>query len=175
MKMKKTFDKDLHECRIGKCTILADANGSVWRVTYGRIDRMSYKANEYVKSKPELLREFVAWWKWRNQEIGNWKRNTPHFRYMSDRGCVAIKVNGARVLLSNGYGDGCHPVYINQKDLPPTFAFSGVSVDGPCKIDVLDYDCEGGKPIAKLDVPDKKSLLVYRESGNTGAVALNVE
>ena len=155
--MKKTFDKDLRECRIGKCTILADVNGSVWRVTYGRIDRMSDAARKYLKSKPELLREFDAWWKWRNQEIGNWKHNTPHFRYMSDR------------------GDGCHPVYVNQKDLPPTFAFTGVSIDGPCKIDVLDYDCKGGKPIAKLDVPDKKSLLVYRESGNTGAVALNVE
>lgn len=173
-KTKNKFENDLIDCRIGVYTITANNAGIIESVHNGRKMRDGVCAIEYVYARPELRKQFEAWWQWRHDEISKWKHETPHHRYATDRGALALRVNGVRVLVGNRHGDGDFPVYINAENLPPTFHFSGTSIDGPCSVEILDYDCDGANVIETIDIADGKSMVVLVESGCTGAVAVAV-
>lgn len=172
--MKLTFEKDLRSCKIGKCEIFVDSIGAIYSVMHGRTNRHGDSARKYVRSRPALRQAYIDWSLWRKATIDDWKHTTLHHRYIADRGTLALRVNGVMVLVGNGYGDGDFPVYVNAGNLPPTFNFTGTSIDGPCDVELMDYDCKGGNVLETIRVEDGRTLCVMREGAHTGAMALTI-
>lgn len=126
-------------------------------------DRVGKAAAAWLEAHEKEAAAFRAWLSERREAAAKWKHETPHSRYSCDRGALAVRVNGARVLVGNGVGDGNFPVYaiessgVHNADreapdvLPPSFRPSGLSVDD-CTLEILDYDCDGANVLVSLDV-----------------------
>lgn len=72
----------------------------------------------------------------------------------ADIGCAAIRAGGAAFAFNNGYGDGPFTVFVYDKAPPfPSEWFNYVSlfeVGQDSIVDLLDYDCSGGKPVHRF-------------------------
>ena len=165
----------LSVCQIGKCRIDPDKNGRPFSVMHGRVHKIGEDARAYIDARPKLRDAFAQWWTWRNEEVNQWKHVTPHFRYDCDGGGLAVRVNGAKLVIGNGFGDGNFPVYIVRDGrIPPTFnPYGGPSIQGPCKIEVLDYDCGGGNVLETIELSGEKSCAWFLRD-DAGAVVVEV-
>lgn len=67
------------------------------------------------------------------------------------------------------------PVYIMRDGrIPPTFnPYGGPSIQGPCKIEVLDYDCGGGNVLDTIELSGEKSCAWFLRD-DAGAVVVEV-
>lgn len=165
-------------CKVGKCEIVVENDGRISHVNHGRIFRVREAAEKYVAARPKLAEALAAWRLNRGVAISAWKHETPHHRYDCDGGCIGIVANGVRLDVQNGYGDGNFPVYIVDEPpikgdepgaIPPTFRPVGVWL-GPCKLEVLDYDCDGGRAVETVDVERARFHVDL-----TGAVVITVK
>lgn len=164
----------LSVCQTGKCRIDPDANGRPVSVMHGRVHKIGEDARAYIDARPKLRDAFAQWWTWRNEEVNRWKHVTPHFRYNCDAGSLAVRVNGAKLMIGNGVGDGNFPVYIVRGDrIPPSFTPTVLSIDGSCKIEVLDYDCGGGNVLETIELSGEKSCAWFLRD-DAGAVVVEV-
>lgn len=177
MKNESTTEwiNSLSVCMIGKCRIDTDVDGRVIAVINRGKVRSGKEARAFVESRPRLDMGVEKWLAWRSEEINRWKRITPHYRYNCDGGSLAVRVNGAKLMIGNGFGDGNFPVYIVRDGrIPPTFnPHGGPSVQGPCKIEVLDYDCGGGNVLETIELSGEKSCAWFLRD-DTGAVVVEV-
>lgn len=170
---KPTFDKnELNVCLVGKTRIDVDTLGRPVFFKRGRMKKHFWAAAEYVAAHKPLADALADWLSWRNEVAAKWKHDTQHFRYDCDGGALAVRLNGNTVIhIGNGVGDGNYPVYFNPSGpLPPTFKPTGLSIDGPCAIEPLNYDCTGGEPIVSYNLHNGESMWVYRDG--EGAIVL---
>lgn len=164
----------LFVCMIGKCRIETDENGRVIAVINRGKFRLGDEARAFVESHPRLKTGVEKWFAWRSEEINRWKHVTPHYRYHCDGGSLAVRVNGVMVKVGNGVGDGDFPVYVVRDDrIPPSFKSTGLSIDGPCKVEPLDYDCGGGIVLEAISLTSNESA--WFRCDNAGAVVIEVE
>lgn len=112
----------------------------------------------WLADHPDALHAYNLWLERRHDAVGEWKHSTPHHRYNCDGGCLAVRVNGVKIMVGNGLGDGNYPVYVIRDSrsincdtpapdvLPHTFELTDTSVeaDTPMTVEILDYDCDGG-------------------------------
>lgn len=124
--------------------------------------------SEWLADHPDTLHAYNLWRERRHEAIGEWKHTTPHHRYDCDGGCLAVRVNGVKIMVGNGLGDGNYPVYVMRNSLsfncdvaapdvlPHTFQPTGTNVesDTPMTVEILDYDCTGGKPVETFQATD---------------------
>lgn len=163
----------LSVCQAGKCRIDPDANGRPVSVMHGRVHKIGEDARAYIDARPRLREAFAQWWTWRQAEIGRWKHETAHHRYDCDGGSLAVRVNGVLLKVGNGVGDGSFPVYVVHGDgIPPTFRPTGLSIDGPCRIELLDYDCDGGETLEAIELDGSSHAWFCRD--NAGAIVVEV-
>ena len=163
----------LSVCMIGKCRIDADSNGRIWCVIFRGKTRFGKDGEDFLKRHPRVKAGFEKWLVWRAAEINNWKHNTPHYRYDCDGGAFAVRVNGVKVKIGNGVGDGNYPFYIVRDDrIPPSFKPAGASIEGPCTLELLDYDCDGGSVLETIKIADKSFVWFSRD--DAGAIAMEV-
>lgn len=165
----------LSVCQTGKCRIDPDANGRPVSVMHGRVHKIGEDARAYIDARPKLRDAFAQWWTWRQAEIARWKHETAHYRYDCDGGSLAVRVNGVLLKVGNGVGDGSFPVYIVRDGcIPPTFnPCGGLSIQGSCKIEVLDYDCGGGKVLETIELSGEKSCAWFLRD-DAGALVVEV-
>lgn len=170
--MNNETKTNLTVCIIGKCRIDPDAVGRPMAVMHGRVRKFGEEAKNYVAARPKLAKGLAEWWSYRQDCISKWKHETPHFRYDCDGGSLAVRLNGNTVIkIGNGVGDGNYPVYFNPAgDIPPTFRPTGLSIDGPCAIEPLNYDCTGSEPLVSYNLHRGESMWVYRDG--EGAIVL---
>lgn len=163
----------LSVCMIGKCRIDTDANGLVIAVINRGKVRLGDEARAFVKSRPRLKTGVDKWFAWRSEEINRWKHVTQHYRYDCDGGAFAVRVNGVKVGIGNGVGDGNFPAYVVRDGrIPPSFKPTGTSIEGPCTLELLDYDCDGGSVLETIKIVDKS--FVWFSCDDAGAVAMEV-
>ncbi len=163
----------LSVCMIGKCRIDMDVNGRVAAVINRGKVRSGKEARAFVESRPRLDTGVEKWLAWRSEEISRWKHVTPHYRYNCDGGSLAVRVNGVMVRVGNGVGDGNFPVYIvRDGKIPPGFKPTGASIEGPCTLELLDYDCGGGNVLETIKIADKSFVWFSRD--DAGAVVIEV-
>ena len=126
--------------------------------------------------KAGKMKDYERWNTARSQALKGWMNDTPHYRYSCDGGCLLIKVNGVGLRIHNRYGDGDFPVYIVNSDdavcIPPFFRECGASVsDTEGTVEVMDYDCEGGKPLTSIAIA-KSDMVSFRALD--GAVIISI-
>lgn len=136
------------------------------------------KADSWLAAHDHTREDLAAWLAARREALAAWKHETPHHRYDCDRGALAIRVNGARVLVGNQCGDGNFPVYMIPDSgnlnadkpapdaLPHTFKFTGVSFD-ECELEIMSYDCDGAGVLETLKV---ESAYVYADGAGAMVV-----
>lgn len=165
-------------CKVGKCEIIVENDGRISHVNHGRIFRVREAAEEYVAARQKLAQALAAWKLDRDAAISAWKHETQHLRYECDGGCLGVVANGAHLDIQNRHGDGNFPVYIVNEPpidgnapgaIPPTFEPVGIYL-GKCKLEILDYDCEGGKVMETVDVERARFYV-----DGTGAVVIAVK
>ncbi len=160
---------------VGKTEIVLNDDDTISHIRRGRMFKMSSAAEEYVAKNAKLanaVREFVLA---RRQAARDWKHSTSHYRYTCDGGALAVMVNGVKFNVGNRYGDGDHPVYIIRDrnvaaSEPPEFEPTGLSIDGPARLDVLDYDGVNGKILETIELVAGKSA--WFKIGHSGSVII---
>ena len=112
----------------------------------------------WLANNPDALHAYNLWRERRHAAVGEWKHATPHHRYNCDGGFLPVRVNGVKIMVGNGLGDGNYPVYVIRDSrssncdtpapdvLPHTFEPTEMSIeaDTPMTVEILDYDCDGG-------------------------------
>lgn len=102
------------------------------------------KCRAFMAQKPRLSAAFAVWLEEYKKTIESWIEKTPHFTFYSDVGSLAVRIDGVKFFIDNGYGDGTHKIYIatgeNAKELPPKFGRAGFWLDGKHTIELLSYD-----------------------------------
>lgn len=95
------------------------------------------------------------------------------YYYECDGGSLAVLVNGAKVCIGNGYGDGEFSVLVcDGEPFGHEFEFTGTNIVGPAKLAILDYDCSGGQPIGdEIELNDGDMAMFYND---TGDVVINI-
>lgn len=93
------------------------------------------------------------------------------YNYKCDAGSLAILANGAKIMIDNGCGDGSFKLFLpdNDRDIPLMAKFCNVHIAGPCKIEVLDYDCTSvmANVVHRDELKLDEILVFYRmENGN---------